>query len=123
MKIQVIACNDKEIEIDTSFGVISGTWVGDLPDTNSIKDIEIELEDILEWNKDILKVTTREFECGNENGKTFFIGCIEAIEDDGFTVVRFGDSVFTIDTIGSPFSIGEFIKIEVVRLDFYDTGL
>lgn len=123
MKIKVLACNGEEIEIDTQFGVISGTWVGELPNANSIKDIEIEFEDTLEWNKDILKVTAREFKCGNDNGKTFFVGCIEAIEDDGLTVVRFGDSIFTLDTIGSPFSIGEFIKIEVVKLDFYDINL
>jgi len=123
MKIKVIACRGENIEVDTQFGIISGTWVGELPNKNSIRDIEIEFDDTLEWNKDILKVDTSEFKCGNVGEKIFFIGRIEAIENDGFTVVRFGESIITIDTKGVPFVIGEFIKFEVAKLDFYDTGL
>lgn len=55
--------------------------------------------------------------------KTFIIGCIEVIEDDGYTVIRFGDSIITIDTEGESFTVGEYVKLVIEKLEFYNIDL
>ena len=111
------------VTIDTGNGRIQGKWVGKLPEENSIIDIEVEIIDTLEWNKDITKESVSSYECGFSNDIISFVGYVEPVDDDGYTVIRFGGSIICLDTVGVPFSIGEFIKLVANNIEFYETRL
>ena len=123
MRIVVKSHIGDKTYIDTQVGLISGTWIGDRPKENSIKDIEVEIQDTLEWGKDIKKIDFSSYQCGIKDDKVFFSGYIEAIEKDGFTVVRFADSIISINTIGTPFYMFDFIRFEVKTIEFHDTNI
>lgn len=53
----------------------------------------------------------------------FFSGYVEALADDRHAVIRFGESIICINTVGVAFTIGEFVKLEVNKVEFYDIDL
>ncbi|WP_105620067.1 hypothetical protein [Vallitalea okinawensis] len=112
--------SDNEVIISNKYGVAKAKWIGELPEENSNKHIEVEIKNTLEWGVDILKSEEKMYNLGTEEGSFFLIGCLESYETDGYTVVRCGESIIFLDTIGKPFFKKEYIKVTAQNVEFYD---
>lgn len=123
IRVKVIGIKENYVKVSSQYGQMSGMWNGELPKLHTVKEVEIEIDSTLKWSEDIVEVEETQFKYGNIENKVFIIGCIEAVEDDGYTVIRFGDSIVTIDTEGEPFSKGKFVKLVIDKLEFYDEAL
>lgn len=123
IRVEIISIDENVVEVSTGYGILFGLWNGEIPKTNDIREVEIEIEDTQEWNEDITPTEQREYKCGMIDGKFFIIGCLEAVEDDGYTVIRFGESIISIDTEGESFTVGEYVKLILENIEFYDVAI
>ena len=124
IKVKIIKINDdRKVDVRTQYGMLSGFWNGDIPKLNEEYEVELEVDDTLKWTGEIIKVDADIFDCSIKDNLVHIIGCVEVVEDDGYTVIRIGDNVLTIDTEGEPFEVGEYVKVIIQRLEFYDVAV
>ena len=59
------------------------------------------------------------FSIGMEEDSISLTGCLESIEDDGYAVLRLGDSIVSLEVIGAipPESIVKVVSDEVTLFD------
>lgn len=123
IRVEIISIDENVVEVSTGYGILSGLWNGEIPKTNDIREVEIEIEDTQEWNEDITPTESKEYKCGMSDGKIFIIGYLETVEDDGYTVIRFGESIISVDTEGESFIVGEYVKLILENIEFYDVAI
>ena len=109
MKIQV-----DEIMIDGSkitviftaeFGWGKAFWEGDIPVKNQKYDVEVDIHDILEWGKGILRNGEEICFINFKDSTVYIAGILEAVYDDGYSVLRIGNYIIPFIATGNPFPI------------------
>lgn len=106
----------------TEYGSSKGIWIGDAPEIGKEYFVEYEIEDNLIWGDNVKKVEEEQCAIGIEGETLYIIGYLESVEDDGYTVIRLGESIISLVVEGQPFDIGVFVKIEVNELALYDVN-
>ncbi len=96
-------------------------WNGNKPKINNEYFAEFEIPDVLCWQKDIVS-TKDKYSIGTENNKFCLIGLLESIEDDGYAIIRLGDSIVPIVTQGEPPALGTFVKLTTNTLLLYEVS-
>lgn len=90
------------VAYSNEYGSTSVFWNGAKPQINKEYFVEIEVPGVLNWQKDI---TITDMNCKIEeldNGIAYISGVLESIEDDGYTIMKIGDSIIAIETQGEP---------------------
>ena len=110
-----------QVSFSTEFGIATALWNGNEPQINKEYFVELEVPGVLYWQKDI---TVSEAKCGIllESGTVHLVGLFESIEDDGYTVIRLGDSIISIETQGEPPDIGSNVKLTTNNLLLYEVN-
>ena len=63
-----------------------------------------------------------------ENGKPniqqkmhriFITGCIDFVDEDGYTVLRLDDSIIPFLTIGEPYQVGTYVRLATKLITLY----
>ena len=115
MKILVekIIFVDSSIHVDfsTDYGKATALWEGEKPTINFEYHVEIDIDDSLTWEKDIIKNETGEYSIQMHDNRIFLAGMLDSVDDDGYAVLRIGESIITFVTNGIPFVNGSFIKL------------
>ena len=110
---EVICCNECYIvKFSTEFGNAVAFWKGDKPATNYNCHVELDINDILVWDRDIIKKTDNgNFTIRKENNNIFITGNLESVDDDGYSILRFGESIIPFMATGEYFEVGTGIEI------------
>jgi len=123
MKIYVNNVIDGIVHGETCFGNIHVRWIGEKPGIGKIYHIELDIADHLEWHIDIT------LSCNNNSSITYdeksisLFGVIESVEDDGFTILRLGQSMVPLITRGIAFEIGSHVRVCVASVSAYEIDI
>lgn len=107
----VLADSNLIVHFLTDYGKATALWEGDNPTINGEYHVEMDFENTLIWNKDIVKDETEKYSIQMHDNMIFLVGILDSVDDDGYTVVKFGDNIVPFVTNGVPFEIGSFIKL------------
>lgn len=112
---------DYSISFSTEYGNANALWNGNKPKINEEYLVEFEIPEILYWQKDIVPSEDR-YKIWTENNRFCLIGLFESIEDDGYTIIRLGDTIVPIETRGEPLVLGAFVKLTSNTLLLYEVS-
>ena len=115
--------NENYFEFVSSYGKGRAIWNGKKPSIKTIYDIEIEIPQVLCWGMDIVKSGQNEFSIIEEKEYIILVGKLDSIEEDGCTMFKLEDDTIILETQGVPFNVGDFVKIRVSHIIFYDVNL
>lgn len=122
MKVRTIdiVCENPDIVVlcDTDYGEIKLIWK-EKPKLRCEYDIELDTNDILNWEKDIFISDIRDSKFQKEDSFTLVTGYLESVEEDGYMILRVGDNIISFLTKGNPFSIGTQITVRTRMLEAY----
>ena len=123
--IKKIQKNDKKIIVtfNSKFGESQAQWEGDIPELFKEYDVEIEILQILEWDKDILPSDVDTFKFNYENNETEINCSFDKFLDDNLAVFRLDNNVFTVETKGNSNIRSNFFKIKTNEIILYNTNL
>ena len=110
--------NEFIIKFSCEYGSGIALWKGDRPSSNYEYYVEIEINEILGWNNEII-LNDEEIAIKLNNGDCYIAGLLESVDDDGFSVIRLGQSIITFETQGIPFPSGVYVKIKTSEVVFY----
>lgn len=124
MKVKVNKVIDEgsknTVIFSTEYGNAKGIWKGCLPETDKDYFVEFEIPDTLVWQKDVIASERLEDTIGMENDIFYLIGSLESAEEDGYTVIRLGESIVSLDIEGNSLQVGTFVKVKADNLFLYD---
>ncbi|MDQ0110678.1 hypothetical protein [Paenibacillus harenae] len=128
MKVVIKNLEESKEEIkvvfSSQFGDGIALWQGAIPKEGSSYDVELEIPDVLKWGKDIQEINSHLYSIKILNNKVCFAGKLESVSDeDGCCVVRFGDSIFLLETDGFPLEGGSFLRFETENVIIYENNL
>jgi len=124
MKINIfeIAKNAKGsniVKFSTEYGNAYALWNGTEPQISKEYIVELEIPNVLFWKKDIIPAEEK-YLISTENNKFYLVGLFESIDDDGYAIIRLGESIISVETKGEPFELGSFVKLSTDELLLYE---
>ncbi|TXK85128.1 hypothetical protein [Paenibacillus sp. N3.4] len=128
MKVCIITI-DKEVDegfivrFDSPYGEGIATYIGNRPIPNKEYFVEIDIQGILKWVEDIVKIESNLNKIEAMGELVSLYGTLESVDEDGYTVLRLGHSIVPIETEGLPYQIGSNIKIQSPNVKLYDIGI
>lgn len=106
------------IKFSCEYGAGIALWKGDRPSIKNEYSVEIEINEILTWGKEVV-VNDEEIAVKFNNGDFYIAGLLESVDDDGYSVIRLGQSIIAVETQGIPFPCGIYVKAKVTEAVFY----
>ncbi|MWC27339.1 hypothetical protein [Paenibacillus sp. MMS18-CY102] len=95
-------------------------WNGNLPAVNNEYHVEIEIHDHLMWGDNMISSPSMQYHIKQMNDGLILTGEIESIDDDGYTVIRLGESIVCVEAMGVPLTIGTFVTIHANDIAFFN---
>ena len=110
---------DRKVVFSTEYGNATANWDGDLPEEGKEYFVEIEIGETLALGNNLKICNEAKFTIGMEHDSVFLTGYLESIEEDGYAVLRFGDSIVSLEIMGAipPESFVKVISDEVTLFD------
>ncbi|MCG7316151.1 MULTISPECIES: hypothetical protein [Brevibacillus] len=116
--------DESKVRFTSQYGEGSAIWHGNPPKEGSTYDVEIEIPQILAWDKDIQATNMDEHPIKIQNDMVDFVGKLESVsEDDGCCVVRVGESIILVETEGIPLKVGSFLRVQTKSVILYNNHL
>lgn len=112
-----------EVEFSTQFGHAKGLWMDGVPEVEQSYDVEINVDDVLQWGVNINEAQDNKFVLQETEKDLFIQGTLENYEEDGLSIVRLGNSILMINTTGEPVTIGSSVCMKVKTLKLFDTHI
>ncbi len=109
------------IKFTAEYGNAYAWWIGTEPQKNKEYTVEFEIPAVLCWKRDIIS-TQEEYLLKTENNKFCLVGLFESIDDDGYAVIRLGESIVSVDTNGEPLDLGSIVKLFTDTLLLYEVN-
>jgi hypothetical protein len=103
----------------SDFGSAVAYWEGEKPTIKGNYQVEVNISKKLVWRKDVLFDDTNSGDSIYiRDDNTFISGCIDSLDEDGYTILRLGDNIIPFFAIGKAFPIGTRITMAVEKLTF-----
>lgn len=123
MEASLIEVLGSEVRIVTEFGILKGKW--ESPDKPQIKKyfLEVNVDEII--NIDAISISDIEYAVQCNKDEIYLYGFVEAIEDD-VLFLRLSKEILMLEVSkekGWVLFIKKYVKVKVMQLYFYDTGL
>lgn len=122
MELIILSYNNeqkKDLRVESKYGKFNVLWEGNLPSIGEKIDVELDIEKNLIWNKDIYLAVNDALQLSQSKEETVIQGKLEEVSDDGFTVLRLGDSIITFIAEGTALPINNMIQIKVSNVKAY----
>ena len=115
VKVDEITCENSNIIVyfSNDFGGAKAYWDGEKPIAHQEYQVEVDIDNTLDWHKDVLPDNDCKGSIQLKNDSIFISGCIDSIDNDGYTVLRLGDSIIPFLTTGTPFQVGTYATLSV----------
>ena len=116
--INEIVCSKLNIIVafSSDFGHAIADWNGEVPKINREYQVEFDINNTLTWEKDITKRGKNTKLIQQSGGAIQIYGDIDSIDDDGYTVLRIGDSIIPFLTTGTPFPVGTSVVLSTEKI-------
>lgn len=111
--------SDYRVNFSTAYGSAIALWKGNKPELDKEYFVEIEVSNVFCWQKDIV-VTHEKCSILSEGNTVQIVAVFESIEKDGYTVLRLGDSIISIETQGEVPPLGSNVKLTANNLILYE---
>jgi hypothetical protein len=101
-EIMITAVDKHKVEFTSALGCGAATWVGMPPRQGNTYYVEIDIDDIFQWGKNIdisVQETSKIDVVGNN---LLFFGKIMAYEDDGILTVKIGRAIIFLEVSDAP---------------------
>ncbi|MFB7141978.1 hypothetical protein ACFCYN_20190 [Gottfriedia sp. NPDC056225] len=113
------------VKFNSPYGSAEGRWVGSKPKLNAEFDIEIDIPEILEWEKQINQIDKDITQITRDENHVILSGVLESVEPDGYSVLRMGDNIVIFELTGGNYQnypIGSYVKIKTKQILLYGFG-
>ncbi|ANF97188.1 hypothetical protein [Paenibacillus bovis] len=117
-KTNIVHGNCK-VHFSTEYGKAVAYWNGELPEEGKAYIVEIEIEEILVLGENLEICDEYQFRIGMEKETIYLTGYLESIEEDGYAILRLGESIISLE-IKSPVPSGSFVKILLDKITLFD---
>lgn len=113
-KVSIISGNSK-VGFSTEYGNAMANWNGDLPEEGKEYFVEIEIGQTLTLGNNLKICDEGKYSIEMVESSISLTGCLETIDEDGYAVLRLGDSIIPLEVIGAipPESFVKVISDEV----------
>lgn len=115
--------NIEKVKFKTPIGIGVGVWEGQLPIEGTSIDVEIDIDDIFDWGKNI-NTTNLDKSIITINGNQFnFVAEIISYEADNCLIVKLNKSIVLLDVENAPNNIQGWVEVKAENLKLYPTNL
>lgn len=124
-KITQVSIDDNQVsrvEFDTEFGKCRALWMGKKPVLGNVYEVEIEINAILKWGVDILYFGNKVFQIDVNENEVFLVGILDSF-DGNIVTLKFGNDFILIETKGTSFKEGNFVKVITKEILIYDINI
>jgi hypothetical protein len=97
----------------SDFGNAIAHWNGEKPIVNEEYQVEVDISETLEWEKDVEFEKDGKDSIHLKNQGAFISGCVDSIDEDGYAVLRLGGNIIPFSAKGKSFPIGARVKLSV----------
>jgi hypothetical protein len=105
------------------YGIGKALWEGSSPIINQNYFVELEIYDVLKWGSEIVESINKAPNIYMQDENVYIVGVLETCEEDGYTDIRVGKSLVTLETNGEAYSVGTFVRFKAKNLTLYDEGI
>ncbi len=120
IKVRIVELIDEiRVRVESEFGDFVSLWSGEQPELESITNVEIEITETLVWGETILSSSEKEYFI-QSNPQISIVGMLVTIENDGYTIIRFGTSIICLITTGISPKIGSFVKLLPQTMELFE---
>jgi hypothetical protein len=114
-------CESEEntITFSTQYGKANAIWEEELPQVGCEYHVEIEIVDTIIWGNNGFETKDKMYTISWENEIFFITGYLESVEEDGYSVLRLGESIipFVIDGKLPPADVYVQLQCKTVKLN------
>lgn len=96
-EIMITAVDEHKVEFSSALGSGAAIWVGMPPRQGNTYYVEIDIDDIFQWGKNINISMQENPKIDVVGNNLFFFGKIIAYEDDGLLAVKVGGDVIFLE--------------------------
>lgn len=101
-EIMITAVDEHKVEFTSALGCGAATWVGMPPRQGNTYYVEIDVDDVFQWGKNI-NISMQETSKIDVVGNNFlFFGKIMSYEDDGLLTVKVGKDIIFLEVSDAP---------------------
>lgn len=104
------------VDFSTEYGNARAYWNGSVPEVDKEYFVELEIESALVWGDNVRKVDYGKISIGIEGETLWIIGYLESVDDDGYTIIRLGGTIISLDVTGEPLPAGLLVKVEAEKV-------
>ena len=113
-----------EVEFSSQLGRAKGLWMDDFPKVEQSYDVEINIDDVLQWGIDIYNMQEDKFMLQETERDLLLQRTLDNYDEgEGLSIIRLGTSILIIDTTGEPEPIGSPVCMKVKTLKLFDTHI
>lgn len=98
----ITAVDEHKVEFTSALGCGAATWVGMPPRQGNTYDVEIDIDDIFQWGKNINISMQEKPKIDVLGNNLLFFGKIMAYEDDGLLTVKVGRDIIFLEVSDAP---------------------
>jgi len=120
LKIRIREVMDNYILFTSEFGSGRALWNGNQPALDQEYHVEAEISETLTWLKEVMLNSISESKIVFNNGVITIAGVLESVDEDGFSVIRIGDSIIPVMINGANEYVGRHIKAIVTEITLFD---
>lgn len=101
-EIMITAVDEHKVEFSSALGSGAAIWVGMPPRQGNTYYVEIDIDDIFQWGKNINISMQETSEIDVVGNNLLFFGKIIAYEDDGLLAVKVGGDIIFLEVSDAP---------------------
>ena len=101
-EIMITAVDEHKVEFSSALGSGAAIWVGMPPRQGNTYDVEIDIDDIFQWGKNINISMQEKPKIDVLGNNLLFFGKIMAYEDDGLLTVKVGRDIIFLEVSDAP---------------------
>lgn len=98
----ITAVDEHKVEFTSALGCGAAAWVGMPPRQGNTYDVEIDIDDIFQWGKNINISMQENPKIDVVGNNILFFGKIIAYEDDGILAVKVGRDIIFLEVSDAP---------------------
>lgn len=101
-EIMITAVDEHKVEFSSALGSGAATWVGMPPQQGNTYYVEIDIDDIFQWGKNINISMQENPKIDVVGNNILFFGKIIAYENDGLLAVKVGGDIIFLEVSDAP---------------------
>ena len=101
------------VTFTAEFGKSKACWSGETPKENCEYHVEVDIQEGLEWGKDIVENDEKNYSINFKDDTVYIAGVLESVDNDGYSVLRRGDYIIPFMAIGDKFATNTFILLAI----------